>query len=294
MKYLCEVEISTAESNVHQARPGVFHVAISNSICYGKNPAMIGVKLGSIRVPKQEKNLTFKLLMSKKLATLDLKKSIGTYTVNYASYGELCDIIESLAKASLPTNGQGTVDFSYPSGHAAHGQLPYEKLVKLQYRNSRFFLDLHWDLQIIMSGSLAKILGFDDEILDSYSDEERIDKSDEKLFDECDDQLILLPKLSHSSKNRKLFVECGDDEFRFILYDKIESAFNKGNGARYPSLFEYNLFDRSRMQVIEKKLNVTSLRDLSFGLFRTCDDNPFMRNNDYSKNPFIFTLILYA
>ena len=77
MKYLCEVEISTAEPNVHQARPGVFHVAIPNAICYGKNPAMIGVKLGSIRVPKQEKNLTFKLLMSKKLATLDLKKVLG-------------------------------------------------------------------------------------------------------------------------------------------------------------------------------------------------------------------------
>ena len=295
MHYLCELEISTSEPNVHKSSPGVFHCTFPNSITipYGDS-IKLGVKAGSVRVPKREKNLTFRLLLSKKIATLDLKNSTKTFTINYTCYPELCDMINSLAKLSVPMEAHETLDFVYPAGTKFQGQFSSKDIVKLKYQNSRFLLDLHPYFQLVMSGNLAKILGFDDEILASYSDEQRQEKSDVQLIDECDDKWILLPKLSYISKYRKSFIESGDDEFRFILYDKIDSAFNKANGVRYPSLFEYNLFDRSRMQIIEKKLNVTSLRDFSFGLFRTCDDKAFMWDNDFKKNPFIFTFIFYA
>ena len=177
MKFLCEIEVATDSHFVSNVGNGVFEMNLPQIIPVPCNKTLkIGVKK-DIKIPKKRKAVDFGLLLCPKQDVFD-KKSLKKFQVNYSSNEELALFIESVAKASLDYAKNTSLDFSYPAGvfknSFSFDLTRVDSFCSMEYKCSRFIFEVHKDFHLIITPNLCRLLGFDDAIISSYTEEEII------------------------------------------------------------------------------------------------------------------------
>ena len=215
MKYFCEIELATNSNYVHSAGNGIFNASFPNATTFVEGCKLkIGVK-PDIKFPKLQKEITFKALLVSKMDAYDLEKQFLPFTITYESNDELAYLVEACARSTLRLDQHIALDFAMKQGPFRQHLHIATTLLSLTYKYDRFLLELHRDLNLILSDEISKELMFTEEILGNYTAEE-IKKSSEDELIQSWKKPVTLGKDIHLSK-KVFFDDAKDYELREVF-----------------------------------------------------------------------------
>lgn len=171
-KITTELHLSTGMDRCRHLGGSVFEFYLDYLEMKSQEKENIGIK--NIVTPELKKTVVFKCFVGSMFAKFQESK-MKSFSFNYRSFEELAELLEVEINSNFLTNQHVCLDFS--SRHSNHicadEHLNGPNLIiKIIYKNGRFFLYMRPYIKLYISNEIVKTLGFSS-VINEKSPEEK-------------------------------------------------------------------------------------------------------------------------
>lgn len=290
MEYVAGLELRTSDAACYHRGGTSFHYNIGTlydeiKLRY-QNVGPLYVNVSHVVLPTFRRSVSFSMYYGPITSTLN-STDIKLYSFSYASYDELCKLVVYSSKCCLVSKNCK----KNAEDHSNHVCTDFDEDTALQltYENGRFELRNAKNYMCVITGNLAQILHFENEILQSYTSAERESAiSDETLIKNCTKPIKIDSGLIYS--NPCQFLSCDKRYMNIICRDIVNASMATAHG-KFRVLATVNV-ETGKIVCGKgiggiKRLDLRGSKEFNFSVV-DCDYTDYsFENIDLKKNPLI-------